>query len=223
MKNKSSQSSMTWRVFTLIGISLLCAAAVMTQESAKEVRPSQPDKSTVPAVAANTHKSTLETLSALYQNEVQRLEKKNTEAKALYTDGLIARVEMEGSEKALSDARAKVEDVTRQIADANKPTPVAETPNPVASNHTWSTGNSRIDGLIRYYAGQTGVAPCLVYCLMSQDSRFVSGATSYKGAQGLMQLMPGTAARYGVTNPYDVAQNISGGTRYLRDLLKMFK
>ena len=223
MKNKSSQSSLISRVFTLIAFSLLCAVAAVAQASADDVRPSEAAKTAAAADGSSTHKNTLETLSALYQNEVQRLEKKNAEAKALYTDGLIARVEMEGSEKALADARAKVEDLAQQIAEANKPTtPIAEPANLVTSNQAWSTGNSRIDSLIRYYAGQNGVDPYLVYCLMSQESRFVSGATSHKGAQGLMQLMPGTAARYGVTNSYDVAQNIMGGTRYLRDLLKMF-
>ena len=109
---------------------------------------------------------------------------------------------------------------------ANQPVPLvvsgAEFTLGNSSNLAWSTGNSRVDGLIKLYGGQYGVDPYLIYCLMSQESSFMSGAVSAKGAQGLMQLMPDTAARYGVTNPYDVAQNIKGGTRYLKDLLKMF-
>ena len=168
-------------------------------------------------------KASLGSLLSLSQTEVQRLEKQHNISKDLYNDGLLARVELEKSEKALADARAKVEDVEKQIEAANRPAPVsAPGLDLVASNAAWSTGNSRIDGLIRYYGTQHGVDPYLIYCLMSQESKFAASATSYKGAQGLMQLMPGTAARYGVTNPYDVAQSIMGGTRYLKDLLKMF-
>ena len=76
--------------------------------------------------------------------------------------------------------------------------------------------------LVRYYGKTFGVDPYLIYCLMSQESKFSTVAMSPKGARGLMQLMPGTAARYGVTNPYDIAQSIMGGTRYLKDLLQMF-
>lgn len=168
-------------------------------------------------------KSSLNALSASYQSEVQKLEKQHNVSKELYQDGLISRIEFENSEKALNEARARVEDVSRQIAAANQPVQVANfVTDLITSNRAWTTGNSKIDSLIRYYGGQHGVDPYLIYCLMSQESRFFAGATSYKGAQGLMQLMPGTAARYGVTNPYDIAQSISGGTRYLRDLLKMF-
>jgi len=181
------------------------------------------------AIRANplqNYKDSLKSLSKLYQNEVQKLEKQNEQLKGLFKDGVISRVELEANDKALADARAKVEDVARQIAEANKPasvTAVSEASESLAaSNQSWSTGNIQIDNLIRFYGKQHGVDPYLIFCLMNQESKFSKGAVSPKGAQGLMQLMPGTAARYGVTNPYDIAQNISGGTRYLKDLLKMF-
>ena len=169
-------------------------------------------------------KSSLNDLSSIYQKEVDRLQKQQEQSKSLYNDGLISRVDFEKGEQALADARAKVEQVTREIAAANQPVPELSilTDSAALSSAVWSTGNARIDGLIRQYGKQYGVDPFLIYCTMSQESGFTSGATSPKGAMGLMQLMPGTAARYGVTNPYDVSQSIMGGTRYLKDLLKMF-
>jgi soluble lytic murein transglycosylase-like protein len=61
-----------------------------------------------------------------------------------------------------------------------------------------------------------------IFCVIQQESGFSSKGLSVKGAQGLMQLMPGTAARYGVMNANDPEQNIKGGTRYLKDLLQLF-
>jgi soluble lytic murein transglycosylase-like protein len=174
--------------------------------------------------AISDYKSSLSSLSDLYQTQVKKLEKQNEQSKQLFKDGLISRVDMEKSDQALTDARAKVEEVARQIADANKPTPpvAADAPSLANANRAWSTGSANIDNLIRYYGNQYGVDSYLIFCLMSQESKFASSATSPKGAGGLMQLMPGTAARYGITNRYDVAQNIKGGTRYLKDLLTMF-
>ena len=57
---------------------------------------------------------------------------------------------------------------------------------------------------------------------MEQESHFNAHALSPKGARGLMQLMPGTSARLGVTRPSDPAQNIAGGTRYLKQLIQQF-
>ena len=197
--------------FVVIG--LISAASVQAQEPSTTTNPK------------NEIKSSLTDLSNLYKSEVERLEKRHEQSQQLYNDGLISRVDFEKGEKELADARAKVEQVTKEIAAVNQPSqslPEVVSGLVAAGNQVWSTGNAKIDNLIRYYGGQYGVDPFLIYCTMAQESSFTAGATSPKGAQGLMQLMPGTAARYGVTNPYDVAQSIKGGTRYLKDLLTMF-
>lgn len=86
-----------------------------------------------------------------------------------------------------------------------------------------ATGNQRVDDLITQAAARNGIDHHLILAVMKQESSFNAQAISYKGARGLMQLMPATAARFGVRDIFDPAQNIEGGARYLRFLLDNFK
>jgi soluble lytic murein transglycosylase-like protein len=72
-------------------------------------------------------------------------------------------------------------------------------------------------------AGEQGVERHLVHSVIRAESNYNPNAVSPKGAQGIMQLIPATARRFGVSNAFDAKENIQGGVRYLRFLLDYYK
>ena len=86
----------------------------------------------------------------------------------------------------------------------------------------FTTGDATIDSYITDSSARYRIDPLLIYAQMHQESGFKLKATSYKGARGLMQLMPGTAIRFGVTDIYNPKQNIDAGVKYMRWLLDKF-
>ncbi|MDX1519101.1 MAG: transglycosylase SLT domain-containing protein [Gammaproteobacteria bacterium] len=80
----------------------------------------------------------------------------------------------------------------------------------------------KFSGTIDYFARQYRLPTPLLHAVITAESSYDPDAVSRAGAVGLMQLMPGTAKRYGVKNRRNPYQNIKGGTHYLRDLLGMF-
>lgn len=81
---------------------------------------------------------------------------------------------------------------------------------------------SRYDTIIEKYADKYGVDATLVRAVIQVESDFNPNCVSNKGARGLMQLMPDTAKRFGVTKIQDVEQNIHGGVKYLSYLMRLF-
>ena len=86
----------------------------------------------------------------------------------------------------------------------------------------FTTGNPLHDSYIVESSRRYNIDPLLIYAQMHQESSFKLRATSHKGASGLMQLMPATARRFGVTSIYDPRQNIDAGVKYMRWLLNTF-
>ena len=85
-----------------------------------------------------------------------------------------------------------------------------------------SRDSTQYDRQIELAAGTHMVDPLLIKAIIKAESSFDQFATSPKGAQGLMQLMPGTARDLRVRNSYNASQNIDGGTRYFKKLLGIY-
>jgi soluble lytic murein transglycosylase-like protein len=84
------------------------------------------------------------------------------------------------------------------------------------------SGGRDVANIIEQESARHGVRPALVRAVVQVESAFDPNARSAKGAMGLMQLMPGTAAELNVADPFDPGQNIRGGVTYLRRLLDRF-
>jgi soluble lytic murein transglycosylase-like protein len=91
-----------------------------------------------------------------------------------------------------------------------------------AAKPKWAK-KKQFDPLIKRVAKKSKLSPELLHAVIQAESSYNPKAKSSAGAMGLMQLMPGTASRFGVSNAWDPVQNLEGGAKYLRELLDMFK
>jgi hypothetical protein len=87
---------------------------------------------------------------------------------------------------------------------------------------TLLTSPAKLDSIIDRVSSHYQVDPKLVHAMIRVESDYDPSAVSSKGAMGLMQLIPSTAQRFGVQNPFDPKQNIQGGVSYLKYLLHLF-
>lgn len=132
-------------------------------------------------------------------------------------------VEIETRLAELQPARAGCaapEDSFDQALQAARVSAGRPQPTPRAPRTAGATGE--FDAVISAAAQRHGVDADLVHAVIRAESNYRSGCRSTAGAMGLMQLMPGTARSLGVSDPWDPAQNVDGGVRYLRQQLDRF-
>jgi Transglycosylase SLT domain. len=92
----------------------------------------------------------------------------------------------------------------------------------MAENTAKQNFPEEITKVVKQVASEFNIDPALIMAVIKAESGFNSRAVSSAGAMGLMQLMPFTAKTLGVSDPFDIWQNIRGGSRYLKDMLDRF-
>jgi Transglycosylase SLT domain len=126
------------------------------------------------------------------------------------------------------DEHGKLVFVNGDSPKARRGSTISSTPGPShgvsaeSAAETLGANDGRLDRIVRDAAARHQLDPALVKAVISTESGWNPQAVSRKGAVGLMQLIPGTAQRFGVGNPFDPAQNVEGGTTYLKALLDRY-
>jgi len=108
------------------------------------------------------------------------------------------------------------------FSKAFAPVANANTPDALIPADIPTSGDKDLDMIIFRAGEREGVDPRFIHAVIWQESKYVLKAQSHAGAQGLMQLMPATARRFGCSDPNDAKANVDAGTKYLSWLLKRF-
>lgn len=133
---------------------------------------------------------------------------------------------MDGIAEHVEQAQHRIVDIERRLRQFTPPQPAPDGRSSVfqqmVARHADLVPPAQLEGYIEGASAEYHLRPSLLRALIRMESGFNANAVSPKGAQGLTQLMPGTAAALGVADPFDPAQNIMGGARYLRQQLDRF-
>ena len=128
----------------------------------------------------------------------------------------------EGAVSAFQNILLSIENRLGYVSEADEAASSVLSSAYVQESYLYPDTSVEINAAIEYAARNTGLDPDLIRAVIQTESSFRVNAVSSSGAQGLMQLMPGTAKELGVTNSFDVFQNVSGGSEYLKKQIDRF-